>query len=98
FPDIPAVGRFEHAKFDPDQWVPEYPNPAFLNRLPDDEFWAAKQIVAIRNEEIRAVVGSARYSDSAAAAWLSECLIERRDKIGRAIFKKVLPLDRFAIR
>jgi hypothetical protein len=25
-------------------------------------------------------------------------LIERRDKIGRAIFKKVLPLDRFAIR
>lgn len=97
FPDIPAVGRFESKTFDPDTWVPEYPNPAFLNRLPDDEFWAAKQIMAIRDDEIRAIVASARYSDPQAADWISRILIERRDKIGRAFFKKVLPLDRFRI-
>jgi hypothetical protein len=98
FPDLPSVGRFEYKRFDPEKWVPEYPNPAFLNRLPDDEFWAAKQIMAIRDEEIRAIVESAHYSDPKAAAWLIECLIQRRDKIGRAYFGKVLPIDRFEIR
>jgi hypothetical protein len=95
FPDIPSVGRFEHEYFDPETWLPEYPNPAFLHRLPDDEFWAAKQILAIRDDEIRAIVKSARYSDPRAEAWIVECLTRRRDKIGRAYFKKVLPLDRF---
>ncbi len=98
YPRLPSVGRFEHNRFDPESWVPEYPNPAFLNRLPDDEFWAAKQIMAIKDEEIRAIVDSARYSDRKAADWLVECLIQRRDKIGRTYFRKVLPLDRFEIR
>jgi hypothetical protein len=97
FPELPAVGRFEYATFDPETWLPEYPNPAFLNRLPDDEFWAAKQIMALRDEEIRAVVASARYSDPRAADWITECLIQRRDKVGQAYFKKVLPLDSFAV-
>lgn len=97
FPDLPAVGRFESAAFDPERWVPEYPNPAFRNRLPDDEFWMARQIVNIRDGEIRAVVDSAQYSDPRAADWVAGRLIERRDKIGRAAFAKVLPLDRFAI-
>lgn len=98
YPRLPSVGRFEHKRFDPESWVPEYPNPAFLNRLPDDEFWAAKQIMAIKNEEIRAIVDSAHYRDRKAADWLVECLIQRRDKIGRTYFRKVLPLDRFEIR
>src|SRR5262245_34129060 len=97
FTDLPSVGRFESKVFNPETWVPEYPNPAFLNRLPDDEFWAAKQIMAIRDDEIRAIVGSARYSDPRAADWIARTLIERRDKIGRAFFGKVLPLDRFRI-
>lgn len=97
YPDIPAVGRFESRRFRPDQWVPEYPNPAFLNSLPDDEFWMAKQILNLRDEEIRTIVGTARYSDPRAAEWIAACLIERRDKIGRAAFAKVLPIDRFEI-
>jgi hypothetical protein len=98
FPDLPSIGRFEFSKFDPERWVPEYPNPAFLNRLPDDEFWAAKQIMSLSNEQIRAIVGSGQYSDPEAAEWLAKCLIERRDKIGRAFYKKVLPIDRFEVR
>jgi hypothetical protein len=97
FPDLEAVGRFESAVFDPDRWVPEYPNPAFLNRLPDDEFWMARQIVSLRDDDIRAVVETAEYSDSRSAEWVTKCLIERRDKIGRAAFAKVLPLDRFEV-
>ena len=98
FPKLPSIGRFEYKVFDPEKWRPEYPNPAFLNRLPDDEFWAAKQVMAIRDEEIRAIVRSARYSDPEAEAWLVECLIQRRDKIGRAYFRKALPIDKFEIR
>jgi hypothetical protein len=98
FPKLDSVGRFESTVFDPDKWVPEYPNPAFLNRLPDDEFWMAKQIVNLRDEEIRAIVETARYSDPKAAEWVTRCLIERRDKIGRAAFGKVLPIDRFELR
>jgi hypothetical protein len=98
FPKLKAVGRFESAMFDPDTWVPEYPNPAFLNRLPDDEFWMAKQIVNLRDDDIRAIVKTAEYSDARATDWITRCLIERRDKIGRSAFAKVLPLDRFEVR
>ena len=98
FPNLPSIGRFESARFDPARWVPEYPNPAFLNRLPDDEFWAAKQIMSLGNDQIRAIVGTGQYSDPKAADWLAQCLIERRDKIGRAFYRKVLPIDKFEIR
>ena len=97
FPDLPSIGRFESARFDPERWVPEYPNPAFLNRRADDEFWAAKQILSLRDQEIRAIVNSGEYSDPKAAEWLARCLIERRDKIGRAFYRKVLPVDKFQI-
>jgi hypothetical protein len=77
--------------------VPEYPNPAFVNRLPDDEFWAAKQVMSFGDEQIRAIVRVAEYSDPEAEAWVTQRLIERRDKIGRAFLTRVLPLDRFRI-
>jgi len=97
YPDLPAVGRFEWEKFDAEGWVPEYRNAAFSNRLPDDEFWAAKQVMAFTDDEIRALVRTGQYSDPEAEAWIVECLIRRRDKIGRAFFSKVLPHDRFGI-
>lgn len=98
YPDIPAVGRFESQRFDPAQWVPEYPNPAFSNSLPDDDFWMAKQIMALSDDDIEAIVSTGQYSDPGAGAYLTGCLAERRDKIGRYAFGRVLPLDRFAIR
>ncbi|MGH9785045.1 MAG: hypothetical protein ACRD88_12770 [Terriglobia bacterium] len=97
YPDLPSVGRFEWEKFDAARWVSEYRNAAFSNRLPDDEFWAAKQIMAFTDEEIRAIVRTGRYSDPEAERWIVESLIARRDKIGRAFLPKVLPLDRFAV-
>jgi hypothetical protein len=97
YPHLPSVGRFESKTFRPDAWKPEYPNPAFRNALPDDEFWSAKQIMALRDEEIRAVVETGQYTDPRATDWITQCLIERRDKIGKTFYAKVLPLDRFRI-
>ena len=96
-PDLPAVGRFESEKFDAARWVPEYPNPAFLNRFPDDEFWAARQVMNFSDAQIRAIVAIGAYSDPRAQQWVVDRLIERRDKIGRAFLTKVLPLDRFEV-
>jgi len=98
YPNYPSVGHFEADKFDPRTWVPEYPNSAFLNRLPDDVFWAAKQVMAFTDEQIRAIVKTGQYSDPVAEKYVADMLIVRRDKIGKAFLNAVLPLDRFAVR
>ena len=98
YPKYPSVGTFESEVFRPDHWYPEYPNPAFLNRLPDDDFWAAKQVMAFTDEQIRAIVKTGQYSDPEAEKYVADCLIARRDKIGKVFFAKVLPLDLFAVK
>ena len=61
YPDVPAsVGRFEGDAFVPEDWKPEYPNPAFDLMRPEDAFWAARIVSKFSDEMIRAVVGKAR--------------------------------------
>jgi hypothetical protein len=97
YPKYPSVGTFESKVFRPDHWYPEYPNPAFLNRLPDDDFWAAKQVMAFTDDQIRAIVKTGQYSNPAGEQYVADCLIARRDKIGKVFFANVLPLDLFAV-
>ena len=97
YPRLPGVGRFECEVFDPGRWTTEEEIAAFENRLPDDTYWAARQVLAFSDDDIRAIVAAAEYGDPAAAQWIGDCLITRRDKIGRAYLGKVLPLDDFAI-
>ena len=93
----PALGVIEHGSFEPEEWKPNYPNPAFQNRLPDDEFWAAKRVMVFTDEAIRALVGEGKFSDPEATRLLTEYLITRRDAIGETYFAKVLPLDDFRV-
>jgi hypothetical protein len=97
FGSLKEVGRMEAEVFDPEKWTTNYPNPAFIRRLTDDEFWAAKIVTAFRDEEIRAIVETGQYSNPAVVDYLTRMLIQRRDRIGRTYFAKVLPLDRFAV-
>ncbi|HEY6987626.1 MAG TPA: hypothetical protein VH369_04545 [Bryobacteraceae bacterium] len=98
YPELPEAGRFESETFDPLNWKPIYQNPAFENRLPDDTYWAAKQVMAFTNQEIRRLVETGEYEDPKTIDYLTRILIERRDKIGRAFLSTVLPLDGFAVR
>ena len=98
YPDLPAVGAFDSKTFEPEKWTPVYDVAPFANRLPDDAFWAARQVAAFTDDEIRAIVQVAQYSDPKAEQWIAECLIDRRDRIGRAYFATVLPLDEIAVR
>jgi hypothetical protein len=97
-PKIRGVGRFEATAFEPDTWTSNFPNRAFVHRLPDDEFWAAKQVMNFTDAEIRAIVESGQYSDPRAVDYIVKTLIERRNRIGRTFFAKLLPLDRFEVR
>ncbi len=97
YPGIPAVGRFEAKTFDPERWTTTEALASFDNRLPDDEFWGAKQVMAFTDDDIRAVVSAGQYTDPEASQWIAETLIARRDTIGHVYFSKVLPLDRFRV-
>jgi hypothetical protein len=98
YPDLPAVGRFESATFEADKWTPNYDVAPFANRLPDDTFWAARQVMAFSDDDIRAIVRVAQYSNQTAERWIADSLIERRNRIGRTYFARVLPLDDFEVR
>jgi hypothetical protein len=95
YPRERAAGNFDYQAFDPGHWKSNYPNAAFENRLPGDEFWAAKQVMAFSDEEIRAMVHTGEYSSPEAETIIGETLIRRRDLIGKTFFSKILPLDGF---
>lgn len=97
YPQITGVGLFDGSSFDPLEWKPNYPNPAFLRMDDQDAFWAAKQVAAFTDDEIRALVATGEYSDPRAAEWIADCLIQRRDKIANAWFSRVLPVDKFRV-
>ncbi len=97
YPKLTGVGLFDSRSFDPVAWKPDYPNTAFLMMDREDAFWAAKQVAAFTDEEIRTVVETGEYSDPRAAQWIADCLIERRNKIAEAWFSRVLPIDKFRI-
>src|ERR671912_2457106 len=93
YPRVPAsVGRIESARFDPLEWKPEYPNPAFENMRADDAFWAARIVSKFSDETIRGVVEKGRYSDPAATDYLTRTLIARRDKVVAAWINGVCPV------
>ncbi len=97
YPKFTGAGLFDSWSFDPIAWKSNYPNPAFLMMDREDAFWAAKQVAAFTDDEIRALVKTGEYTDPRAADWIAECLIKRRDKIAETWFATVLPLDKFRV-
>ena len=81
YPELPAVGRIESTYFRPELWKPDYPNPAFKNAQPEDRFWAARIVSTFSDDAIKAVVGTAKYSDPQAAAYIVDTLLARRSKV-----------------
>jgi hypothetical protein len=93
----PAIGRFEGAAFDPLAWKPRVAMAAFLRARADDNFWAARRVMAFSDDLIRAIVKTGQYSDPQAEQLLADVLIQRRNKIGQAYLPAVNPLVDFAL-
>jgi hypothetical protein len=94
FYEARSIGRLplHSADFNPDQWRPRVPNPAFLSARQDDKFWAATKLAAITTDMIRAAVRSGEFGDPAAEEFLVRALAGRRDAITRAYLTPVNPI------
>ena len=88
YPDLREVGAFEANTFNPAEWTTNQSIAPFANRLPDDAYWAAKQVMAFSDDDIRAIVQTGQYSKEA-EDWITAALIERRNRIGRTFFAGV---------
>ncbi len=97
YPDYSATGRFEADFFEPQNWKPEYPNPAFDRMQVQDAFWATRIVLRFTDEMIRAIVKEGRIEDGEADQYLVETLIKRRDKIVGHHLSRSNPLDDFQI-
>ena len=98
YPEVPrAVGRFEADAFEPEQWRPEYPNPAFENMRAEDAFWAARIVARFDDATVKAIVEKAEYSDRRASEYIIATLLRRRDKVLRAWLTAINPLVDFAL-
>ncbi len=91
---IREVGMFESRRFDPEDWRPSLPNPAFSMRGPDDLFWAASILARIQPDHIRAAVAAGHYKEDGAAAYVVETLLARRAKLLQYAFLNYLEVDR----
>lgn len=92
YEDVPAVGRFEGDRFDPETWKPRAPTTAYVELRDDDAFWAARRVMAFSDALIRAAVTTGQFSDPEAERHLADVLIKRRDKIGRAYLTRLVPI------
>ena len=97
YPYFPSIGNFEADFFQPEKWKPEYPNQAFLRMTDEDAFWAARIVMAFTDEQIRGIVKTGQLTDPKAEAYLTQCLIKRRDKVGRYWLNQLNPLEEFRI-
>jgi hypothetical protein len=95
--ESPSIGRFEGEAFEPADWKPRVPTAAFLRARDDDNFWAARRVIAFSDEMIRAMAETGRYSDESAPRLLADVLIQRRDKIGQVYLNAVNPVVDFAL-
>ena len=98
WPDDASIGNIEAKVFDPATWKTEYPNPAFNQMDAADAFWAASIASRFTDLMIRAIVEEARLTNPKAARYLTDVIIERRDKTVRWGITRTNPLDRFEIR
>jgi len=94
FHESSSLGRLraDHDSFNPEAWRPRLPNKAFLHARDDDKFWAARKLMALSTDILRAAVATGDFGDPAAEEFLVQALAARRDAIGRAYLTRVNPI------
>ena len=97
YQDNYAIGRFEGTQFDPLAWKPRVPTAAMVQARADDNFWAARRVVAFNDEMIRAIVKTGQYSRPTDEQLLADVLIQRRDKIAATYLNAINPLVDFSL-
>ena len=92
-----SIGRFEGVSFEPEEWKPRVPTAAFLRARADDNFWAARRVIAFSDEMIRALAATGRFSDESASRLLADVLIQRRNRIAERYLTAINPVVNVAL-
>jgi hypothetical protein len=89
-----SVGAFptDASRWDPERWKARYPNSAFRAARLDDKFWAARRLLAFRDELLEAAVRVGAFNDPRSEDRLTAFLIGRRDAIVRRYLPAVSPI------
>ena len=88
-----SIGIFEAEVFDPRTWRPAIPNPAFDEATPRDLYWAGTILARMDRPVIAAAVATGQLSETGAASYLVDVLMDRRQQVLAYVFSRVLPLD-----
>ena len=87
----PSVGIYSADDFNPRGWKQNFPLAAFENMTEADARWAAEIVASFTNEQLRAAVDAAEFTDKDASEYLKQQLIARRDIIERTYLKGPTP-------
>ncbi len=79
-------------EWDPEEWYARATTAAFLRARADDKFWAARKLMAISDEMIRAAIETGQFDGPENVEFLVKALIERRNSIGRRYLPAVNPV------
>ena len=94
----PDVGIFSARDFDPAEWKPSVRVMPFDNMTEQDAAWATRIILSLTEEELRAIVKTAEYTNPRATDYILKTLLERRQMIARHWLKTTNPLANFAVK
>jgi hypothetical protein len=78
--------------FEPDEFRPGYPNPAFVRKSERDAAWMARIVARLSDAHLRAIVKTGLLLP-AHESRLLEVLIGRRDKVLRRYLERLSPLS-----
>jgi hypothetical protein len=91
-PSGQVFGYFEAKRFEPDEWRPGYPNPAFGRMQERDGAWMARIIARFTDRHVWAMVRTADLRDELLERELYRILSERRRKILARYLGRLSPL------
>jgi hypothetical protein len=88
----PALGYFPAESFDPDSFRTNRKLPSHMRLTERDAYWGAKLVTAFTDQQIAALVATARLPD-ADARYVDRGLRVRRDIIGRRYLRSVAAVE-----
>jgi hypothetical protein len=88
----PALGYYPAETFDPDTYRTNQRIPSHMRMTDRDAYWGAKVVTSFSDEQIAAVVGTARLP-IADARYLDHAMRVRRDIIGRRYLRALAAVE-----
>lgn len=86
-------GYFHDEWFEPDEWKNEYPNPAFSRATEHDNAWMTRILSRLDRDDIEALVTLGKFEEPEHAAYLTEVLERRLQRIVARYFAQLSPLS-----